>query len=65
MAQPAYSVEKKHSVNKILIRGGGYPKEASSSRVNNRRHDNDIIYKQDKALEPEGPFFRESPRKSL
>lgn len=34
VAQATYSAEKKQSVNKILIRGGGYSKEVSPERNN-------------------------------
>jgi hypothetical protein len=37
--QPTYSVDKQ-SVNKILIRGGGYSKEVSPERNNYFRNEN-------------------------
>jgi dual specificity tyrosine-phosphorylation-regulated kinase 2/3/4 len=63
--QSKYSAEKKTSINKIVIRGGGYSKELSPEKQNYFHHHLEKVWVSEKNAEPEGPLLFEGPKKSL
>ena len=53
---PSHSAEKKNSINKIIIRGGGISKELSPEKNNYFNQGLDKVWNSEKNVEPEGPI---------
>lgn len=54
MPQPSHSADRKGSINKIVIRGGGYHKEFSPDRNNYLRQELEKVWVSEKTADPEG-----------
>ena len=52
VVQPNYSAEKKSSINKIIIRGGGITKELSPEKNNYFNHNIEKVCTSEKTVEP-------------
>lgn len=63
--QPSYSADRKGSINKIVIRGGGYNKAFSPDRNNYLKQELEKVWVSEKTTEPEGLPKFQSPRKSI